>query len=60
MSRYASRPRALEGWYDEDLPLLPHLEVSGPHDVDTGLVDVKGEPIYRLAIPIGFGRDTEW
>lgn len=34
----------------------PDLSVEGRKEVDTGLVDKDGNPIYRLPPPIGFGR----
>ncbi|SKB30981.1 hypothetical protein SAMN06295920_101679 [Rhizorhabdus histidinilytica] len=62
--RYVRRPKA-RGWVEDetfstDKPLLPHFEVDGSEDVDTGLIWSDGTPIYRTARPIGFGRDEEW
>lgn len=62
MSRYVSRPRA--SWCEDEVsyenPFCPSLEVDGPGETDTGLVDASGNPIFRLQAPIGFGRDGEW
>lgn len=58
MSRYASRPQAktrASDWWDEG-PLLPSLTVDSHVEVDTGLVDARGHPIYRLPEPMGFHR----
>lgn len=64
MSRYVTRARPLSrvraDWYDDDSPFIPALEVEGPKEVDTGLVSAKGEPIFRVQPPIGFGRNEEW
>lgn len=38
----------------EDDPLIPNLSVDGASDTETGLVDARGTPIYRVANPIGF------
>lgn len=63
--RYVTRPRAsgpranyLAGM--DDYSFVPHLTVDGPAEVDTGLIDPQGNPIYRLPPPIGFGRGDEW
>lgn len=40
-------------WND---PMIPSLTVDDAKRVDTGLTDDKGNPIYRLQEPIGFGR----
>lgn len=48
-----------EDWWDQG-PMLPQITVSEPEDVDTGLIWTDGSPIYRTALPIGFGRDDEW
>lgn len=66
MSRYATRagkPLYVETplWEeDERNSLVPNIHVDGSKKVDTGLVSCRGEPIYRLAAPIGFGRENEW
>lgn len=46
--------------WDDVEPHRPHLDVDGAKEVDTGLVSAGGDPIYRVAPPIGFGRDGEW
>lgn len=62
MPRYftqASRPRA---FYVEDEHYLPDLrhdplpEVSDHVATDTGLLNMRGETIWRAPNPIGFGR----
>ncbi len=45
--------------FDDEEPMRLHLEVEGQKEVDTGLVSEHGDPIMRLAEPIGFGRDHE-
>jgi hypothetical protein len=46
--------------YFEDEPLLPNLTVGEQEPEFIGLFDSEGNPIFRLPIPIGFGRDNEW
>lgn len=62
MSRYRSKaykPMQVEdAWYHD--PLHPELTVDGEKQVDTGLVDAKGNAIIRMQEPIGFGRNREW
>lgn len=48
------------GSWDDDYPMLLDLTVSGPKEVNTGLVSKDGHPIFRTPPPIGFGRDKEW
>lgn len=63
MSRYVARPRSSRpraDWFDDDSPMIPSLSVDGPGDVDTGLVDLAGNEIWRVPPPIGFGRCEEW
>jgi hypothetical protein len=57
MARYGTRPKAE---WDDDVPLLPSLDVPEHEPAWTGLVDAKGEPIFRYPRPVGFGRDKEW
>lgn len=67
MSRYSivneypkhDRP-GWDEWEDNNAPMLKSFTVDGPYHVDTSLLDQYGNPIYRLANPIGFGRDDEW
>lgn len=42
-----------------DGPMLPGVEVDGPAEFDTGLIDEHGNAIWRMQAPIGFGRDDE-
>jgi hypothetical protein len=63
MARYVRRPRA--DWIEDDCvgnedTLLPHLTVDDHEAVFTGLLDAKGEEIWRTPNPMGFGRDGEW
>lgn len=57
MARYVTRA-AREVAYtihsDQGSSFAPHLEVDGPKDTDTGLVDARGNAIWRLQDPIGF------
>ena len=46
--------------WDDDVPLLPSLEVSDHEAAFTGLLDERGDEIWRQPRPIGFGRDREW
>lgn len=61
MSRYRVRS---SGWIEDETfgaePSAPSVEVDGPCEINTGLVTASGEAIYRVAPPIGFGRDDEW
>jgi hypothetical protein len=65
MPRYSTRPaRAYkpliceDDWYSD--PLLPCVAVSDHEAAFTGLLDAKGEEIWRSPNPMGFGRDGEW
>jgi hypothetical protein len=62
MPRYIAEPvgRQPTADWSDPYPLIPDLSVEGPKRVDTGLVNDKGDPIYRLPPPIGFGRNDEW
>ena len=64
MSRYftrAAKPLYVETplWNDSD-PLLPGISVADHTPSFTGLLDAKGEEIWRAPNPMGFGRDREW
>lgn len=48
-----------ENWYDRG-EFLPFLSVDSGTPEFTGVFDAEGNPIVRLARPIGFGRDNEW
>lgn len=58
----ADRPLFVEMplWEDDRHGLTPDLSVDGEKRVNTGLVSKRGEPIYRLPPPVGFGRDGDW
>lgn len=57
----ATKPLYVETplWDDQRGGLIPDLTVDGAKEIDTGLVTARGEPICRVAPPIGFGRDHE-
>jgi len=61
MSRYivrAAKPLFVETpLWDDCEPMKPHLTVDGSKEIDTGIVTDKGDPIFRVQPPIGFGRD---
>jgi hypothetical protein len=60
--RYFSRPRAIKprcDW-DDDVPLIPSIDVPEHEERFTGLLDGRGEEIWCAPRPIGFGRDKEW
>lgn len=66
MSRYFTRPRSAKPLFietplwDDAEPQRLHLDVPEHEAVETGLIDVRGEPIMRAPNPVGFGRDREW
>jgi hypothetical protein len=68
VSRYFTRaPRAGKPlyietplWHDAPDALLPHIDVPEHESSFTGLLDDKGEEIWRAPRPVGFGRDKEW
>lgn len=57
MARYFARPKA--DW-DESYPLIPDLHVPDNKPVRTGVIDNRGNDIWRAPNPIGFGRMEEW
>lgn len=57
MPRYVTRAKSPKGYTigtDMGSVFAPHLEVDGPRETDTGLVDHYGNAVYRLQDPIGF------
>lgn len=60
MARYHTRPRSTHLPAGEDFSFVPHLEVPERTEVDTGLVDAMGRPIWRVQDPIGFGKREGW
>lgn len=62
MARYGFRLRTRANHLpsDSDFSFVPHLEVDGPKEVDTGLVDPQGRPIMRFQDGIGFGKREGW
>jgi hypothetical protein len=66
VARYVIRPRsdgeappgsAEDTWFTD--PLLPGVTVSDHEPVFTGLLDSKGEEIWRAPREIGFGRNID-
>ena len=62
MGRYTTRSPRSNGddWAETDNPLLLSLAVDDHVAVFTGILDGKGEEIWRSPNPIGFGRNEEW
>jgi hypothetical protein len=64
MSRYvvrAAKPLFIETpLWDDAHRSAPSLTVDDAKTVKTGLVDLYGNDIMRVAPPVGFGRDEEW
>jgi len=58
--RYFTRSRKVRAEWDDDVPLLPCIDVPEHEDSFTGLLDSRGEEIWRAPRPVGFGRDKEW
>lgn len=60
MARYVigHRPEAL-GRYENE-PMIPVVCAPESVPVATGLFDARGNEIWRLPNPMGFGRDEEW
>lgn len=59
--RYVTQPKGNVGdWDGWSEPCRINPTVDGPKQVDTGLLDEKGNRIFRVQPPIGFGRDAEW
>jgi hypothetical protein len=63
MAGYFARPKPTraddDGWWDRG-PLVPHLSVSDHEATDTGLLDHRGDTIWRAPNPMGFGRAQDW
>lgn len=64
MPRYFSRPRAAHWVEDEHFSPDPgpfNLPTVDDHEaVDTGLLDARGDAIWRGPNPMGFGKNEEW
>jgi len=62
MRYFTRRPKATveieDDWYTD--PLIPNVDVPEHEAAFTGLLDAKGEEIWRGPNPMGFGRDWEW
>lgn len=56
MPRYVTRVQRSRGGWDDDIPLIPNLQVDESTPQETGLLDKNGDPLYRLPDPIGFGH----
>ena len=61
MSRYFTRGGHFLGddWPSIDEPLLADITVPDHRPVDTGLVDQRGDPIWRGPEPVGFHHPKE-
>lgn len=61
MSRYFVRPRANKprAAWDDDVPLLPDLDVPDHEPTDTGLINKNGDTIWRGPNEIGFHNPRE-
>lgn len=63
MPRYTIRPQA-GGWIEDDTSFyesdIPYIEVPEHYAVFTGLIDAKGNEIWREPNPMGFGKDEDW
>jgi hypothetical protein len=68
MARYFAQPRAAivpepmtnETVQFDNWPMIPELHVADFRPTDTGLIDLRGDPIMRAPNPVGFGKDNEW
>lgn len=64
MARYFSRPKMLGYIEDEycspDAGVLNMPTVDSHEATDTGLLDSRGDAIWRAPNPMGFGRNEEW
>ena len=64
MTRYCSiPPNPRRSYFDDEYPdqiVVPNVTVADHVPVDTGLIDMRGNAIMRLPLPVGFGRDNEW
>jgi hypothetical protein len=59
--RYVSRARKPRSFdIDDDTPLIPNIDVPEHEEAFTGLLDSRGDEIWRQPRPVGFGRDKEW
>jgi hypothetical protein len=45
-------------WYAD--PGIPHIDVPEHKASFTGILDARGEEIWRGPNPMGFGRHGEW
>lgn len=63
MPRYTTKPRNL--WVEDEDAWDAFTQTQAPTvddhiPVATGLLDVNGDPIFRMPNPMGFGKDDEW
>lgn len=58
--RYVARVRKPRCEWDDDVPLLPSIDAPEHVEVFTGLLDSRGDEIWRQPRPAGFGREKEW
>ncbi len=61
--RYFSTPnkphKADDGWWSTDIPRPSSIDVPDHVATNTGLLDVRGNPIMRAPRPIGFLWDWD-
>ncbi len=55
--RYVSRPKMRQWDEYQEQALDVSLTVCDHEPIDTGLLDHRGDPIFRMPNAIGFGRD---
>lgn len=66
MARYFTRaaivpePMVWENTRIDTDGMKPSLCAADFEPTDTGLIDVRGDPIMRAPNPIGFGKDGDW
>lgn len=65
MSRYYSVRRKPKLWVEDDdvwpVDVAGHIPAVDEYvEIDTGLLDIDGNPIMRAPNPMGFGKDDEW
>jgi hypothetical protein len=59
MARYVTRAHKVTADWNDDCPLIPSLSVPDHKEVDTGILDPRGKPIFRAPREMGFGRDID-
>lgn len=57
--KYTTKDYAWAGWYET--PRLDGNRTVCDHTkIETGLLDIHGNKLYRAPNPMGFGKDNEW